>query len=86
METVYDHLKGNTTFTVTAAEPWSITMIKKLQTQHPNEVEVITNKDGTLLAHLPFEWMRIIPKKKRNLTEEQKVAIVERLKSGKENK
>jgi hypothetical protein len=82
METVYDHLKGNPTFTVTAAETWSITMIKKLQQSYPDEVDVITNKDGTLLAHLPFEWMRIIPKKKRNLTEEQKSAIAERLKKG----
>ena len=64
-ETVFEHIRGNDTFTVTAAEPWSVGMIRRLQAKHPDQVEIIcTNQDGSLLAHLPFEWMRIVPKKR----------------------
>ena len=63
-ETVFEHIRGNDTFTVTAAEPWSVGMIRRLQAKHPDQVEIIcTNQDGSLLAHLPFEWMRIVPKR-----------------------
>ena len=64
-ETVFEHIRGNDTFTVTAAEPWSVGMIRRLQAKHPDQVEIIcTNQDGSLLVHLPFEWMRIVPKKR----------------------
>ena len=64
-ETVFEHIRGNDTFTVTAAEPWSVGMIRRLQAKHPDQVKIIcTNQDGSLLAHLPFEWMRIVPKKR----------------------
>ena len=64
-ETVFEHIRGNDTFTVTAAEPWSVGMIRRLQRKHPDQVEIVyTNWDGSLLAHLPFEWMRIVPKKR----------------------
>lgn len=64
-ETVFEHIRGNDTFTVTAAEPWSVGMIRRLQAKHPDQVKIVcTNQDGSLLAHLPFEWMRIVPKKR----------------------
>ena len=64
-ETVFEHIRGNDTFTVTAAEPWSVGMIRRLQAKHPDQVEIIcTNQGGSLLVHLPFEWMRIVPKKR----------------------
>ena len=64
-ETVFEHIRGNDTFTVTAAEPWSVGMIRRLQAKHPDQVEIIcTNQDGSLLADLPFEWIRIVAKKR----------------------
>ena len=79
-ETVFEHIRGNDTFTVTAAEPWSVGMLRRLQAKHPDEVKVVcTNQDGSLLAHLPFEWMRIVPKRVTNLTDEQKQARAEQL-------
>lgn len=64
-ETVYEHISGSDTVTVTAAERWSITMIKNLKKRCPEQVEIICeNADGSLLARIPFDWMRIVPKKK----------------------
>jgi len=64
-ETVYEHISGSDTVTITAAERWSITMIKNLKKRFPEQVEIICeNADGSLLAHIPLDWMRIVPKKK----------------------
>jgi len=79
-ETVYEHVSGRKTFTVTAAERWRINMIRKLKEQHPEEVEIThENTDGSLVAHVPYEWMRIKPKAKRSMTEEQREALRERM-------
>lgn len=64
LETCTDHVKGEDFFTVTAAETWSIAMVKRLKAKYPEEVEIrITNPDGSMVARLPFSWMRIVPKK-----------------------
>lgn len=64
LETVYEHIKGNDTFTVTAAERWSVGMIRRLKEKYPDEVDIrYLNQDGSILAHLPIEWMRIVPKR-----------------------
>lgn len=78
-ETVYEHVNGRDTFTVTAAERWSIRMIKKLAEQYSEVVIVHENPDGSLVAHVPLSWMKIAPKRKRNMTDEQRAACSERM-------
>ena len=64
LETCNDHVRGEAFFTITAAETWSIAMVKRLKAKYPEEVEIrITNPDGSMVARLPFAWMRIVPKK-----------------------
>jgi hypothetical protein len=79
-ETIYEHLDGNDTFTVTAAERWSIGMIRRLAEKHPNDVVIAAeNDDGSLVAHIPSSWMRISPKRTRDLTDEQRQVLSERM-------
>ena len=64
-KTVYEHCSENKTFTITAAEPWSKKMVYRLKEKYPNEVEIRhTNKGGSMVVHFPFEWMRIVPKRR----------------------
>ena len=80
-ETVYEHISGTETFTVTAAERWSVSMLNRLKEKYPEQVEIVhVNHDGSLLARVPFNWMRIVPKRKVEWTEEQRSAFVERMK------
>lgn len=82
-ETSYDHIKGEKFFTMTAAETWSIAMVKRLKAKYPDSVEIRhTNPDGSMVVRMPFEWMRVVPKKQVNLTDEQRQAIGERLSRG----
>lgn len=72
-ETIYEHFRGNDTITVTAAEQWSITMCKKLKKKYPDQVDIdYVNKDGSMVVHLPFEWMRIVPKRKDTISDEER--------------
>ena len=64
LETAYTHDADCDYFTVSACERWSITMVKRLKRERPDEVKIVKeNADGTLMAHIPFEWMRIVPKR-----------------------
>lgn len=78
-ETVYDHLRGEDRFYVTAGEQWSINMIRRLKEKYPDEVEIeVENQDGSLLASVPSSWMRIRPKRKIEMSEEKRAELRER--------
>ena len=79
-ETVYEHIDGNDTFTVTAAERWSIANIKRLAQRYPDKVCIVAeNKDGSILARVPSDWMRIVPKRTVNLTDDQRAEFGQRM-------
>lgn len=79
-ETVYEHIEGGDTFTVTAAERWSVGMLRRLAEKFPDEVTITAeNRDGSIVAHVPFDWMRIVPKKRVNLSEERRRQLADNL-------
>lgn len=78
-ETVYEHLRGEDRFIVTAGEQWSVNMIRRLKEKYPDEVEIeVKNQDGSLLASVPSSWMRIRPKRKIEMSEEKRAELRER--------
>lgn len=65
LETVFEHEDGKDTLTVSACEKWSARKIRKLAEVHPEEVRIVAeNEDGSLMAHVPLEWVSIRPKRK----------------------
>lgn len=81
-ETIYEHDSARKdSFTVSASERWGISMIKRLNRKYPDDVIIIEeNADGSIVAHVPLEWMRIVPKRQVSLSEESKAAFTERMK------
>ena len=85
-ETVFEHLDGKDTFTVSTDERTWKNRLAKLAEQNPAEVEcVAVNRDGSVMYHVPASWVRLRPPVKRNLTEEQRAALSERLKTMRES-
>lgn len=85
-ETVFEHLDGNKTFTVSTDERTWKNRLVKLAEQHPDEVEcVAVNRDGSVMFHIPASWIKVKPPVKRNLTDEQRAELSERIKSIREN-
>lgn len=61
--------------------------IEKLAMEHPDEVTIIRHaedNDGCIYARIPASYMKIQPKKTRELTDEQRVILVERLRKSHE--
>ena len=85
-ETVFEHLDGKDTWTVSTDERTWKNRLVKLAEQNPAEVEcVAVNRDGSVMYHVPASWVRLRPPVKRNMTEEQKAALAERLKLARES-
>lgn len=86
-ETTWEHIYGDKTATMYTSERSRINELIRLREQYPDLVEIVAeNKDGSIVVHIPAEWMRLRPKRKCNLTEEQRAAAAERLRVVKNNK
>lgn len=70
-ENVIEWLRDQEQATLTLTQPRTITSVKKLADKHPEECRIVSeNKDGSICAHVPTKWVRILPLAKR--TEEQR--------------
>lgn len=86
-ETCFDHIDEDLHFVITASENWSIKKIKQLKEKYPDDVKIVhENKDGSLVAHVPKDWIKIQPKKNYTLSDAQKKLVVQRLQQGRKNK
>jgi hypothetical protein len=85
-ETVFEHLDGKDTWTISTDERTWKNRLVKLAEQNPAEVEcVAVNRDGSVMYHVPASWVRLRPLVKRNLTDEQRAALADRIKSVRES-
>ena len=83
-ETCIEYIDANKYATFCSSERKWINKIHKLKEQYPEQVQIVASEednDGTILAHVPKTWMKVSPPKKMNLTEEQKAARAERMRS-----
>ena len=79
-ENCIEWIKGSKTATVTFPKGRFTTKISKLAEQYPDEVQIChTNSDGSIVAHIPVKYVRLQRPTSQELTEEEKQAVVERL-------
>ena len=87
METAFEHLDGRHTWTVSTDERTWKNKLEKLAEKYPEDVELIAkNKDGSVLYHIPVKWLKVRPPVKRDLTDEQRAELAERIKNAREAK
>ena len=84
VENCIEFIKGSTTATVTFTQGRYISKIEKLAKRFPDEVKICHrnyNSSGnisSLVAHIPVSYIQI-SNRKRDLSEEERKAIGERL-------
>ena len=71
-------ITGDNMMSVTLTSQRHITKIRKLAERKPDEVKIVTNKDGSVYATLPLSYLKFNPPK--DLTEEQRKELTKRLK------
>lgn len=86
METAIEYLDDKVAWFTTDEVKWK-RRLDEWALQYPDEVKIRTrpeNNDGCMVANIPASWLRVRPPIKRNLTEEQRMAMSERLKKARE--
>ena len=77
-ENAIEWINGQERVTVTLSQGRYISKVKRLAEKFPEEVEIVKeNEDGTLLAHIPLNYIKI-NRASRNLTEEEREDPCER--------
>lgn len=79
MDCAIDWTDHKTAFVSVDDMAW-INKLKKLKSEHPDEVDILftpEENDGMLVARVPKRWIKIVPP--RRMSEEQRQACVERL-------
>lgn len=92
-ENVIEFLKNSRTATVTFTNTKHVNRIKKLYEERGSEFKYFyENEDGSICAKLPLKWIKInagsLPgtRAKREMTEEQKEELRQRLAAGRAKK
>ena len=87
IETSIERISGDTYCLVYTGERKFINQLNELAKNYP-EVDIRhINDDGSILAHVPFDWFRFVkPPTKRSYTDEQRQAMSERMKKARETK
>ena len=88
-ENMIEFLSGTRTATVTFTNQKHINRIKKLYEERKDEFKYFKeNEDGSVCAKLPLKWLKLNPgsapgtRAKREMTEEQKEELRQRLAAG----
>ena len=72
-ETAYSHYAGDDYATLSSSEKRIINKINSLKKKFPDEVDIrYVNPDGSILCDIPWDWLKIKPKVKRTMTDEQR--------------
>lgn len=78
-ENCIEWIKGSKTATVTFPKGRFATKVMKLAEKNPDEVQIQhVNKDGSLVAHIPVNYIKISRPRKNVLTDEQRQALSEK--------
>lgn len=80
VENAIEFLKDGELATVTFTQGRFKSRVIKLAEQKPDQCQVLScNKDGSICAHLPVDWIRISPPTKLKLSDEQRQKRTERM-------
>jgi len=78
-ENCIEWIKDSDRSTVSLSQRRLITKIEKLAKSHPNECKIIArNKDGTICASIPVNWIKISPKKKVSEKQRERMRKISR--------
>ena len=82
-ETIINFNAEEATANIYTATPVMIRKMDKLLEKYPNEVKLIRKDEVSKTFVIPFKWVTVRPRTKKNLTAEYRKELAERLKANK---
>ena len=64
--------------------PAVVNKLKRYSLSHPGEVTIIKDDEYGVIAEVPNSWIKISPKRRVNMSDEQKRVLAERLRQTKQ--
>ena len=84
-ENCVEFLRNSDTCTCTFSQKKYVTKMRKLAEKYPEECQIVVDNGNYIVAHFPTKWLKISnSKRKRELTDEQKEALRERMRKARE--
>ena len=83
-ETSWDWYSDESTATMSSNEAVWVRKLTSLAEQYPDDVVIRKapeDNDGFILVNLPKKWFKIKPPTKRNMTDEQREALADRMRN-----
>lgn len=87
MDTSISYTDRETAYFSSDESKW-IRKIRNFKAQYPDQVTIEyepERNDGCICAKIPTEWVKLTPKRAVKMTDEQRQAAIERLKSARKN-
>lgn len=84
-ENVIEWVRNSDKATVCFSQKRTISKLKKLAEQYPEDVEIIAENQSSIVAHIPVSAIKINISK-RSMTKEQKEILRDRMKRARESK
>jgi len=78
-ENCIEWIRGSQTATVTLCQKRLINKVKKYAEKYPDEFEIISERNGVIVAHIPRKSIKIQHYEPREMPEEFRLAARERL-------
>ena len=87
VETSINRMVGDKFCSVYTGEKKFVEELRQYANEYPNNVKIKFLDGGFIEAEVPFSWFKFVrPKRKYNMSEEQRQAAAERLAKAKEQK
>lgn len=87
VETSINRMVGDKFCSVYTGEKKFVEELRQYAKKYPNDVKIKSLGDGFIEAEVPFSWFKFVrPKRKYNMSDEQRQAAAERLAKAKEQK
>lgn len=80
-ETSFTRITGDGFASIYSSERAMMSRVRQLAQSRPEEVEVLVDSSEGVLAHVPANWLRLVPPKTVSLTEEEKQKRAERMRN-----
>jgi hypothetical protein len=78
-DNVIEWMQGDRRATLSLSQKKQITRVLQLAKDRPDECEIVAlNRDGSICAHVPSAWVKILPT--RQLTEEERQRLSDQMK------
>ena len=85
-ENVIEFVKNADTATVTLCQGRYVSKLIRLAKEHPDDVHICKeNTDGSIVAHVPVSYIKLSAPPKRELTDEQRAELAERMRNARKN-